>query len=154
MRGHMLSLFLLLWTHTGLALGQAWPYGPLVTSGRYIRDSQGNNVTYAGVNWPGAADVMIPEGLQYASISSIVSGIKSLGMNAIRLTFAIEMIDDIYDNGGDKTILAAFQKALGTTNGQKVYNQVIAKNPSFNSSTTRLQVCASKPHLNENSETF
>jgi len=100
-------------------------------------------VTYAGVNWPGAADVMIPEGLQYASVQSIVSGIKSLGMNVIRLTFAIEMIDDILDNGGDKTILAAFQKALGTANGSKIFNQVIAKNPSFNSTTTRLQVSLS-----------
>jgi hypothetical protein len=92
------------------------------------------------LKWPGAADVMIPEGLQYASISSIVSGIKSLGMNVIRLTFAIEMIDDIFDNGGDKTIVAALQKALGTANGSKVFNQIIGKNPSFNSTTTRLQV--------------
>jgi hypothetical protein len=129
------------------ARGQAWPYGPFVASGRWIHDSQGKNVTYAGVNWPGAADVMIPEGLQYASILSIVSGIKSLGMNVIRLTFAIEMIDDVFDNGGDKTVLAAFQKALGTANGSKVFNQVVAKNPSFSSTTTRLQVGQSDTYL-------
>jgi hypothetical protein len=57
---------------------------------------------------------MVPEGLQYESIQSIVSKIKSLGMNVIRLTYAIEMIDDILDDGGDVSIRTAFQRALGT----------------------------------------
>jgi hypothetical protein len=118
----------------------AWPDAPLVASGRWIHNAKGANVTYAGVNWPGAADVMIPEGLQYASIEKIVSGIKSLGMNAIRLTFAIEMIDDIKDNGGDVRLSAAFNKALGTTNGPVVYNKVLQNNPQFSASTTRVQV--------------
>ncbi|EKD19006.1 uncharacterized protein L3040_006499 [Drepanopeziza brunnea f. sp. 'multigermtubi'] len=118
----------------------AWPDGPLVAEGRWIHDSLGNNVTYAGVNWPGSADVMIPEGLQYKSIEAIVSDIKSLGMNAIRLTFAIEMVDDILDNGGDVKLSAAFDKALGTANGTLVYEQVLKNNPSFSASTTRLQV--------------
>lgn len=113
---------------------------PFVTNKQWIQDSTGKNFTYVGVNWPGAADVMIPEGLQYASIESIVSKIKSLKMNVVRLTFAIEMIDDIKDNGGDVTIQNAFNKALGTTNGPKVYQQVIKNNPSFNSKTTRVQV--------------
>ncbi len=124
----------------------AWPDVPLVTSGRWIHNAVGANVTYAGVNWPGAADVMIPEGLQYASIASIVSGIKSLGMNAIRLTFAIEMIDDIMDNGGDFTLSAAFNKALGTTKGPVVYDKVLKNNPSFNASTTRVQVSPKSFH--------
>jgi hypothetical protein len=84
---------------------------------------------------------MIPEGLQYASIEKIVSGIKSLGMNAIRLTFAIEMIDDIEDNGGDVRLSAAFNRALGTTKGPVVYNKVLQNNPQFSASTTRVQVC-------------
>lgn len=118
-----------------------WPNGPFVTSGRYIRDASGENLTYAGANWPGAADVMIPEGLQYQSIETIVSKIKSLGMNAIRLTYAIEMIDQIYTNGGkDIPIQTALSKALGATNGPKVLAQILAKNPQFNASTTRLQV--------------
>jgi hypothetical protein len=123
----------------------AWPDAPLVASGRWIHNAKGENVTYAGVNWPGAADVMIPEGLQYASIEKIVSGIKSLGMNAIRLTFAIEMIDDIKDNGGDVTLSAAFSKALGTTKGPVVYNKVLQNNPQFSASTTRVQVGFSCP---------
>ncbi|KAF2704288.1 glycoside hydrolase family 5 protein [Pleomassaria siparia CBS 279.74] len=91
-----------------------FPNVPFKTSKRWIIDSTGANFTYIGVNWPGAADVMIPEGLQYASIASIVSKIKSLKMNSVRLTFAIEMIDDIKDNGGDVTIQKAFTKALGS----------------------------------------
>jgi hypothetical protein len=83
---------------------------------------------------------MIPEGLQYASIASIVSKVKSLKMNVVRLTFAIEMIDNIKDNGGDVTIQNAFNKALGTTNGTRVFQQVIKNNPQFNGRTTRLQV--------------
>lgn len=117
----------------------AFPNTPFKTSKRWVLDSTGANFTYIGVNWPGAADVMIPEGLQYASIASIVSKVKSLKMNSVRLTFAIEMIDDIKDNGGDVTIQKAFTKALGTK-GDAVYQQVIKNNPQFSASTTRLQV--------------
>ncbi len=123
------------------AARSAWPNGPLVTDKRWIRDASGANVTYAGANWPGAADVMIPEGLQYQSVEFIVSKMKSVGMNAIRLTYAIQMIDEIYSNGGkDITIQKAFVQALGAANGAKVLSQVLAKNPSFTASTTRLEV--------------
>lgn len=114
---------------------------PFTTNKQWIQDSTGKNFTYAGVNWPGAGEVMIPEGLQYQSIASIVSKIKSIKMNSVRLTFAIEMIDNIKDNGGDVTVQNAFTKALGSTNGPKVYQQFISKNPQFNDKTTRLQVC-------------
>jgi hypothetical protein len=125
----------------GVSQRAAWPNGPLVTAGRWIHDASGNRLTYAGTNWPGHNDVMIPEGLQYQSIETIVQMVKSLGMNAIRLTFAIEMIDDIYANGGmDVTIQKAFVQALGQSNGTRVLNQVLAKNPRFSPSTTRLQV--------------
>jgi hypothetical protein len=123
-----------------VASSHCWPNTPLIASGRWIHNSLGQNVTYAGVNWPGAADVMIPEGLQYASIASIVSGIKSLGMNVIRLTFAIEMIDDIYNNGADVPLLTAFTTALGSTNGPIVYAEVLKYNPTFTSATTRVEV--------------
>lgn len=118
-----------------------WPYAPFTTTGRWIVDAAGHNVTYAGVNWPGAADTMIPEGLQYASIATIVSKIKSLGMNVIRLTYAIEMIDDIYA-GGDNTMKTSFITALGTTNGTAVFNEVVKNNPQFSASTTRLEASA------------
>ncbi|KAK3306190.1 glycoside hydrolase superfamily [Chaetomium strumarium] len=129
-------------TEDGGVSGRAtWPNGPFVTSGHWIVDASGKNLTYAGTNWPGHADVMIPEGLQYQSIETIVQKIKSLGMNAVRLTFAIQMVDEIYANGGrDITIQRAFVQALGQANGIKVLNQVLAKNPQFTPSTTRLQV--------------
>ena len=118
-----------------------WPNGPFVTSGRWITDASGVNVTYAGVNWPASADAMIPEGLQYRSIEDIVSKIKSLGMNSIRLTYAIEMIDQIYDNGNrDITIYDALVDAIGEQNGPAVYDKIVEHNPSFNKETTRLQV--------------
>jgi len=62
-------------------------------------------------------------------------------MNAIRLTYAIQMIDQIYaNNGKDTTVQQSFINALGATNGAKVYSQFVAKNPSFNASSTRLDV--------------
>lgn len=125
----------------------SWPYAPFVTSGRWIHNSQGQNVTYAGVNWPGAADTGLPEGLQYASIADTMSKIKSLGMNVIRLTFAIQIIDEIYTNGKDTTLQTALNNALGTTNGPKVLQQIINKNPQFSASTTRLQVSSVSPFM-------
>ena len=126
---------------SSLAARAAWPNGPLVTSGRWIHDASGSNVTYAGANWPGAGETMLPEGLQYQSIQSIVGRLKGIGMNAIRLTYAIQMIDEIYENGGsDITLQATLTKALGATNGTKVLQQIVSKNPSFSANTTRLQV--------------
>lgn len=130
------------------AVRAAWPNGPFVTSGRWIADASGTVVTYAGVNWPGAADTMLPEGLQYQSISDIVSKIKGLGMNVIRLTYAIEMVDQITNNGGkDIPIQTAFVNALGQQNGSAVYAKVVANNPTFNAATTRLQVSRSSPRF-------
>lgn len=103
-------------------------------------DADGNAVVYAGVNWPGAADVMIPEGLQYSSIEDIVSKIKSLGMNVVRLTYAIEMIDDIFDTGSDVPLSTALETALGADNATKVLDQILSHNPSFTAATTRLEV--------------
>ncbi|KAJ3205674.1 hypothetical protein HDU82_005035 [Entophlyctis luteolus] len=117
----------------------SWPYSPFSTSGRWILNSNGEKVLYAGTNWPGAGETMVPEGLQYASVSSIVSGIKSLGMNVIRLTFAIEMVDDVYA-GGDKTLKEAFESGLGAGNGSIILQKVLANNPQFNENTTRIQV--------------
>ncbi|KAI1492321.1 glycoside hydrolase superfamily [Biscogniauxia mediterranea] len=123
------------------ARADTWPYGPFVVDGTEMKNARGDTIVYAGVNWPGHGEVMIPDGLGYQSIESIVSKIKSLGMNAIRLTYAIEMIDDIYaNNGQDTTVRDSFINALGQANGSKVYSQFIANNPSFDDSTTRLEV--------------
>lgn len=93
------------------------------------------------MNWPGHIETMIPEGLQYQSVSNIISTIKSIGINSIRLTYAIEMIDQIEANSGqDISILDSFVSALGQANGTAVFEKVISKNPSFTNETTRLQV--------------
>lgn len=95
----------------------------------------------AGVNWPGHVDAMIPEGLQYRSISDIISMAKSVGINSIRLTYATEMIDQIESNGGvDVTVQAALVAALGQDNGTAIFEKVLSHNPSFSSNTTRLEV--------------
>jgi hypothetical protein len=113
---------------------------PLSSQDRWIVDANGRHVPYVGINWPGAADVMIPEGLQYQSIKSIAGKLTETGFNVVRLTFAIEMVDDILDNGGDVTLQDALCKALGTDNGMAILSKMLANNPQFTPQTTRLQV--------------
>lgn len=125
----------------GLSKAASWPNGPFTTSGSSIIDASGNVVTYAGANWPGAADVMIPEGLQYQSVANIVAKLTEAGVNVIRLTYAIELIDQIYENGGvDVPISTAFAEALGETDGAAVFQEVLKANPSFSEDITRLEV--------------
>ncbi|KAK0613523.1 glycoside hydrolase superfamily [Immersiella caudata] len=119
----------------------AWPNTPFRTSGRWILDATGANVNYVGVNWPAHGEVMIPEGLQYQFIPAIVNHMKSLGMKAVRLTYAIEMVDQIYaNNEADFTIGVALFGALGGTSGTKLLDDIVRNNPGFSSTTTRLQV--------------
>lgn len=114
---------------------------PFKTDGPNIVDGSGATVKLAGTNWPGHGEVMVPEGLQYQSIETIASGIKSLGMNVVRLTYSIELVDQIYDNdGNDIDLETAFTKGLGTENGTAVLDKVLANNPQFTKSTTRLEV--------------
>lgn len=139
------SLCLLGRPSAAAAAAAAWPNAPFTTSGRDMLDASGNVVTYAGANWPGAADVMIPEGLQYQSVASIVAKLKEAGVNVIRLTYAIELIDQIYENGGvDVPVSTAFVEALGETNGTAVFQEVLTANPSFSENITRLEVSLSE----------
>lgn len=120
---------------------------PFKAVGSAIQDNSGTNWTFVGGNWPGHGAVMIPEGLQYQPISSIVGKIKSLRFNIVRLTFAIEMVDNILDNGGDVTLRDAFDRALGGIEGPKKLDDVIRNNPGFTPETTRLQVRRFEPHI-------
>jgi hypothetical protein len=83
---------------------------------------------------------MLPEGLGYQSIANIVQKITDTRFNTVRLTFAIEMVDDILDNGGDVTLSATLTNALGQTNGTAMLAKIINNNPQFHANTTRLQV--------------
>ena len=126
-----------------LSTRATWPDLPFKASGRDIVSSSGSKVVYAGVNWPGAADTMLPEGLQYNSVANIVSLVKSLDMNVVRLTFAIEMVDDIYSNSPDQTLQATLVKALGQANGTTILDQILKQNPDFTPEMTRLEVFSS-----------
>jgi endoglucanase len=105
-----------------------------------IWSDDNKKVQLVGTNWPGHQEAMIPEGLQYSSIRDIVAKVKALNLNVVRLTFAIEMIDDILDNGGDVTLRDSLNKALGPTNGTVILNKIRAKNPQFTAKTKRLEV--------------
>jgi hypothetical protein len=120
----------------------AWPNGPFKTEGRWIVNANGDKISLAGANWPGHGEVMVPEGLQYQSIKDVLSDIKSIGMNAIRLTFATELVDQIYaNNGKDVDLKTAFEEGLGKENGTIILQKVLKNNPSFTAQTTRLEVC-------------
>ncbi|UPX17913.1 uncharacterized protein EKO05_0008240 [Ascochyta rabiei] len=116
-------------------------HGPYSTQGRDIVDSRGEKITWAGVNWPMSGETMIPEGLEWASADEILDDIASVGWNYIRMGYAIEMIDQVYDrNGTDVPLEVALINALGYVNGTKVTNEIIAKNPGWTSQTTRFQI--------------
>ncbi|KAH3976000.1 hypothetical protein HBI17_042240 [Parastagonospora nodorum] len=115
--------------------------GPYNTQGRDIVDSKGEKVTWAGVNWPMSGETMIPEGLEWASAEEILDDIASVGFNYIRMGYAIEMIDQVYDrNGEDVPLEVAMIHALGYINGTKVTNEIIQKNPGWTTQTTRFEI--------------
>jgi endoglucanase len=96
----------------------SWPYGPFSTQGRDVVNTKGEAVTFAGVNWPGSGESMVPEGIEWASIEDILSQVQSVGFNFIRLTYAIEMVDQIYErNGSDVGLEITMINALGYENG-------------------------------------
>ncbi|KAI7284942.1 hypothetical protein KC345_g1975 [Hortaea werneckii] len=99
----------------------SWPYGPLSTRGRDIVNTNGDVVTWAGVNWPGSGETMVPEGLEWSSVDDILDMIQSVGFNFIRLTYAVEMVDQIYaSDGNDVPLDIAMINGLGYANGTKV----------------------------------
>ncbi|KAI4248759.1 MAG: hypothetical protein L6R42_009156, partial [Xanthoria sp. 1 TBL-2021] len=83
---------------------------------------------------------MVPEGLDKMSVADMVTKVKSTGMNAIRLTWAVQMVDDILDKQSDGQLGTTFVAALGENNGTEVLNAVLDKNKSFTKETTRLEV--------------
>lgn len=119
----------------------AWPYGPFSTKGRDIINSRGEAITWAGVNWPMSGETMLPEGLEWASVDDILDDVASVGFNFLRMGYAIEMVDQIYDRDGqDVPLEVAMIQALGYVNGTKVTNEIISKNPSWTRETTRFEI--------------
>ncbi|KAK1585370.1 beta-1,6-galactanase [Colletotrichum navitas] len=125
----------------GNQTGSAWPYGPFRTRGRDIVNSRGEVVTWAGVNWPMSGETMVPEGLEWASVDQILDDVESVGFNYIRMGYAIEMVDQIYDREGEDVPLeVAMITALGFVNGTRVTNDIIRNNPSWTRETTRFEI--------------
>ena len=120
---------------------EQWPYGPLSTRGRDIVNSRNETIHWAGVNWPSSGETMIPEGLEWSSVEEIISKVADVGFNFIRLTYAIEMVNEVYlRKGSDVPLEVAMINALGYENGTKVTQQIILKNPTWNASTTRFEI--------------
>lgn len=117
-----------------------WPHGAFHTEGTHIIDPHGSPFNYVGINWPGEGETMIPEGLQYSSVADIVAKIKSLNYNSVRMGWAVEMIDDILDNGGDVSIKDTMTKVLGPDLAPDIVDQILQHNPEFTEATTRLEV--------------
>lgn len=97
-------------------------------------------MTYVDVNLPGHNEAMIPEGLQYSSVSDIVSKIKARNMNVVRLTYALEIVHNVLNNGGDLSPQRTIENALDSTNGSIVLEQILQKNPGFTSNMIQIQV--------------
>ncbi|KAH7029122.1 glycoside hydrolase superfamily [Microdochium trichocladiopsis] len=128
-----------------VAAAAEWPDGPLTTSGRWITDASGSVVQLAGVNWPAHTAAMIPEGLQYQSVASIVGRIKQAGFNVVRLTYATEMVDQIYAGsqqqpGPDVSLRSAVDAVFGSGDGAALLNDILSHNPSFSADTPRLSL--------------
>lgn len=118
-----------------------WPHGPFYTQGRQIKNSLNEDVTLIGTNWPGSGETMIPEGIEFRSIAEIVGMMKYVGYNFVRHTYAIEMIDQIYENNGtDISLKSAMLYAMGADNGTRIVDMIIQNNPAINENTTRLEI--------------
>lgn len=130
-----------------------WPYGPFKTSGREIQTSRGDNVTFIGTNWPLSGETMLPEGLEYTSLRSIIERMASLGFNFVRHGYAIQMIDELYPTtsaddetaqaGDDVTIKDALIAGLGEKNGTSVLARILENQKEFKwtENTTRSLRC-------------
>jgi hypothetical protein len=80
----------------GAPLCRAQPVFPLHTASPYIADSNGHRVRLNAVNWYGGESVdYVVGGLQSASLQSIVSQIRSIGFNAVRLPWSNELYEHI-----------------------------------------------------------
>ncbi|KAI2468415.1 glycoside hydrolase family 5 protein [Annulohypoxylon bovei var. microspora] len=118
-----------------------WPYRPFRTKGRDVVNSRDEVVTWAGVNWPLSGETMIPEGLEWKSAEDILSEVAYVGFNFIRMGYAIEMIDQIYERDGEDVPLeVSLIMALGYENGTRITDEIISKNPSWTRETTRFEI--------------
>ncbi|BAZ12951.1 putative cellulase [Calothrix sp. NIES-4071] len=78
---------------------------PLSTSGARIIDASGKTVLLAGVNWFGMeTETHVPHGLWFRDYKEMLSQIKSLGYNTIRLPYSVEALRSNNISAVDYTI--------------------------------------------------
>ncbi len=78
----------------GSGVAKASPAFPLHTSGRFIVDSTGTRVRLNAFNWYGSESTdFVVEGLQSQPLASIVTTIKGIGFNAVRLLWSNQMVE-------------------------------------------------------------
>jgi endoglucanase len=107
------------------AAAEAGPPGapPLSTCGRFMVDAGGRRVKLAGVNWYGASDTeLVVGGLDLVSLDRVVSTIRELGFNTVRLPFSHEMLHA--SEPVERTHVAANPELEGKT-PLEVYDHVI-----------------------------
>lgn len=126
---------------TVLADSHSWPYAPFSTSGRNIVNARNDVLHWAGVNWPLNEVSMLPEGIEWQSADTILDFIEDAGFNFIRMGYATEMIDDLYDRGGkDVPICESLTSSLGNDNGTSICHRISENNGEWNENTTRFEV--------------
>lgn len=114
---------------------------PWMTRGGVVIDTHAKEVTLAGINRSGSLTLMIPEGLHYAAAGDILAKLKGIGINAVRHTFIIEMVDQILARGHDVSLASAAIDALGEKDDKTVLADILAHNQQYGwTGTTRLQI--------------
>ena len=108
----------------------------LHTSSRWILDSSNTRVKLRCVNWAGASETRIPEGLQWQPVATIASWIASSGFNCVRLTYSIDMALDPNESVSSAFSSAASSTGAGTTL-TNLYTTAVGKNPWLSTATTR-----------------
>jgi endoglucanase len=96
---------------------------PLSASGRYIVDAKGKRVKLAGANWAGHFDAMVPGGLDYRHRDDLAALLAGLGINSVRLTFALRMLT--YPAAVPAALVSANPDLAGCTPWE-VYQECVA----------------------------
>jgi endoglucanase len=102
----------------------AQPAFPLHTAGQFIVDSNGARVHINAFNWYGTESTdYVVEGLEAQPLSSIVTTIKGLGFNAVRLLWSNQMVES---NPVVGNYALAANPGLDGENALTILDQVIA----------------------------
>lgn len=102
------------------------PALPLSTSGSRVVDANGNEVVLQGVNWFGFETANhAPHGLWTRDYKDMLSQIKSLGFNVIRLPFSLQALRSTTTSGIDYG--SGRNAALAGKTPQQVMDEIVAE---------------------------